>query len=1244
MCVCVLATNTAITSCKDYDDDVDNLQGQIDDLNGKGTTFDGTLKSLQDALNKANADMAAAQQKLTQADSDIKAAQAAAQAAQAAGDEAAAAAAQAKEQAAAAQQQAAAAQEAAAAAQQAAIAEAQRLVDELKGQIPDVSEFVKNADLADYAKLSDVTAQLEAIKAGLATDIEGVMSEMGLSQEAIDAMKNLESMQTALSQLQTQMTALENFKQILGENGEKLDQKLQENLQAANDAIDGKVAELTAALQNYVKSEDLTATLQNYVKSEDLDGILATQLASALAPYTTTEDLNAMLEGYCTPEQAAAAIREAVKDSLTQHDAKIKEQGTLIEGLDERVSKVETDLGTKLDGLNEALTKKIDDDIAELTDKVGSVNADLVTLLGKSLRSLVFIPNLYVGGIESVEYGYMNAEAYVPKGKEANTTNSNGENVEFVDNTIYEYPVTDKKYAAFNPVYEIEYHMNPSSAVLPENSLSFVTRDVQVVARAAGSKVTIDESLLAQSSTADGILTVPLRITNPSAITTRADGSDPTVNIFALQAKVNDTEGKDTVITSDYAGLYASQITPKAIAFSKSDYDKYGKACDGTTKPAGHLYTTATEALKDADAVPLMYGEEVGGQVKAVEKDLTELLAVHYTWNTATTNKADHGVWNYGDEKAYDLHYTFSLVDYTVGANKTHDSKYATINPETGVITAHDVNEDGSAGEPNKAAVGREPLVRVTVENSEDKVVLYGYLKIKITEAEELPSGVIVADAVDAGTRSVDDCADFTTTIDWSHISDRVLSKLGIGNQRFNENYELDKTGDEVNQFMTADGGNTFTAASPKYGKITESFEGADSETSTLTWTLGSCDQQKLYKKGGSYTTYVRYKRKGSATDEGALYLPITVTFNRDSHTAKPFNEGTQWTKNNSVWGWSKEKSFGINVEVPSNDPEVDDKFEQNFMTAFLGEKFNGYTSEDFKLYFIGGYQIKNPKGGNWNIVVENNNAVSLCGDNITNPTANDAKENPLDPEQGIYTNTKVYVNSAIAANLLAEIVNDTVIKYANTEIAKEVLNAYGSSDKDGSKTSDELDDPTLFLKVGIAVIDNDGCGTVVPLEGTTEFHDYVLRPLNLSANSAKPFVDASTNGSTLSVADIVSLSDWRPVAFSADLDLYRFYEVTAITIDTDPANVQTDLGGAWRSLAETAPSTRLEATPGTGDFTSLTPSSSAEDKEAIFGSLTYYNNGTPLANPYKLRIPVTVTYTWGTLTDYVEVTVNPVR
>lgn len=1167
----LLAASTSVTtSCKDYDDDISGLQTQIDD--GQ-TSWSEQAGELQKALEEANKNIATAQQDIKTANENILKAQNA-------GDDAAKSAAEAA-------RLAGEAKEAAAQAKKEAIEEAQKLVAELQKEIPDVSEFLKEADLADYAKIETVNAQIKAIEDGLNGNIQKVLDGMGLTPETVEALKNLGDIQEMLAQLKTQQAAIDKFTEILGADGSVLDEKLKANLEAANKAIDEKIAEHAKVLDNYVTSEDLKNELGKYYTSEKVDELLTT-----------------------------------AKNEYT------KLVGDLDKELQAKIDGVQTDLGGKISNLNTELSKKIDSDISELTETVGKVNSNLITLLGKTLRGLVFSPNLYVGGIESAEYGYL-AYDYNKEGKSMDATNNDGKKCVFPNGSAFSVLDSDH----FNPVDTIEYHLNPSSATLPENSLSFLSRDVDVIKRA--SSVAAPE--VKGFKVEDGMVRVALQVDGPSVTTNYEDsqskeGNGTTGNIFALQAKIQDEAGKDTVITSDYAMLYASKIIPQAIAFSNENYG--GVECKGQTKLYDELYATAKDAIESKDnEILLKYDDPKGFDFKTI-------LCSHFKWETATKNAADHGSWAYGEEAHYGLHYAYDLVDYEVVGNNTKDSKYATISKD-GVIVAHGVNADGSIGNNgDRSAVGREPLVRVRLLDGKDRVVLYGFVRVKITDQiENKVTDAIVKNSV------VDDCNADDYEVKWYEISKHVLTKLNMSNEEFNAIYKIDAQNGSALQYVpkttpVADGTEFELAVGTEIiGEVKETTEGEGTQTSKLVWTLTSCEQQAIYEgTNHTATIYVRYVKKTDKTKRTALYLPLTVTYKRDGQVAN-----LDYKKKEEVWAWGAKKDAGMNVSQPEDDGTTI-PYVQDFNTILYGDKFilpAGYDEDNVIYYFRQSTTADNL----YTLTVDDDFAHHNCTDEPKDPTAENAVQYPLTPDKGVYKNDKVYYNGQVVATIDQK---TGVITYAQTAAAKTILNAYGTN---------KYDEPQAFLRIGVAV---KGECMIMPL-ANNEFNDYILRPINLNSVDGAAFKDATANGAKVKLADVVDFSDWRQEHFVtsnyANVWYFGFYGIQNVLVSTDLSKVKTNMSQTsadkFVPVQEVSPSMKLSYTPGTNhswqwvkdNCNSMAESTQAnyDEIKELLGEITYDNNRTPVRKAFTLRFPVTVIYDWGEFTEYIDVLVKPV-
>ena len=136
------------------------------------------------------------------------------------------------------------------------------------------------------------------------------------------------------------------------------------------------------------------------------------------------------------------------------------------------------------------------------------------------------------------------------------------------------------------------------------------------------------------------------------------------------------------------------------------------------------------------------------------------------------------------------------------------------------------------------------------------------------------------------------------------------------------------------------------------------------------------------------------------------------------------------------------------------------------------------------------------------------------------------------------------------------------------------------------------------------------------------EFDAAFLRPVNVFPNEGKYFVDGTDAGSTVKMLDLVYLTDWRDYFFTKQDNYdgstyYNYYGVTSIAIDK--ANITCNLNGGDIETQKLSAVTSLINIDQTG-----------ADAHP-YGTITYKNN-TNNIQAFKVKIPVIVTYKWGTV------------
>lgn len=263
----LLAFSTGtFTSCKDYDDDINGLQEQID-KNGS------TISALQSQLTALETAATAAKATADAAKTAAEAAKAAAEAAQATGDAAKADAAAAK----------AKAEEAIAAAAQAkadAIAEAKKEVAALKTLMESALAAKVDQNVFDAA-LEVVNAKIEGIQTGLST-LQGTVA--AIDGRVVENAKDIKDAQTAITNLiaadvdlQTQLNALKLYAEATNADVKEAQadivaaqaeiKKLWDQLTEDKASLQGLIGGNTSAIE--LLSQDLEATSKDVADLRD---------------------------------------------------------------------------------------------------------------------------------------------------------------------------------------------------------------------------------------------------------------------------------------------------------------------------------------------------------------------------------------------------------------------------------------------------------------------------------------------------------------------------------------------------------------------------------------------------------------------------------------------------------------------------------------------------------------------------------------------------------------------------------------------------------------------------------------------------------------------------------------------------------------------------------------------------------------------------------------------------------------
>ena len=276
------------------------------------------------------------------------------------------------------------------------------------------------------------------------------------------------------------------------------------------------------------------------------------------------------------------------------------------------------------------------------------------------------------------------------------------------------------------------------------------------------------------------------------------------------------TDANDRVVTSDYAVVVPAVYDIVALAdngaeemingvntgFSKNHptiEGSYSLSRGGIT--ANHLYeSVGYDGCTDQAGLGAIPRPATHSVVYNSTIDLKPFIETHYDYKSFAKYGKSTADQVMSDDllEALGLSYNFTIVDYTTGNETTSQSAHIE-QIEKGVFAPRSVTEDGktiTGKTATQEAIGREPLIRVDLVDKDGNIVRYGYIKLRIVadKAEDLEVTIPLGDVYM-------NCGD-SAKVTWSQVENLILAKLnggkGMTKQDFEKNYYLDVANREI--------------------------------------------------------------------------------------------------------------------------------------------------------------------------------------------------------------------------------------------------------------------------------------------------------------------------------------------------------------------------------------------------------------------------------------------------------------
>lgn len=610
-------------------------------------------------------------------------------------------------------------------------------------------------------------------------------------QTEIDALKS--TLTKDLGDLQTKLTNdLNNAKSELQTAiNNKADASTVEALAGRVAALETQLEAVKTSLDNYAKKSDL----DNYAKKTDMDGFVTYAALTG-----ELDNLKTLIGDEEAARKAADQNIQLQIDALKSWQTIVNEanyqgqidalkswqQEIIAANYPKQISDLDAKLSDKIQGViddlgdfkaeyaedQEELEEKMNgfsDDIAKLNTNVNILNV----LVNKILTSISLVPDLYVNGIEAIEFKSLRYKEVVP-GTSGLTYKGNEILVD-------------------NGTAEATYRLNPSTVKresLDEEKFEYKA----AIAEARETRAVSDWCPVlfnGVKSFNNGLMTVYLKKNTTNRLTQDKNGKDlgNKIWIVALNTprKADADNGQEAAdVISENSRLVETTIWPRIakLPWTQNLNAKLVADDNGTLSPIHHYSDSAVVWKSKVDANPLqMVYEEV---VYNKSYDLLPLVTGCYDKAAGTDNEITK------DElKKYGLTFRFYVptTAYKMDVDHVTDQQqFAVVDEFTGKVTSKLPN----GVTDNKACVGKEPIIRIElVDTVRGKIVDQRYTKIKWIEKKLEP---VTLDPYTEET-TLKPCEDNVAKgIKWDWFINQVYAKaadLGLSQATFEAVYPV---------------------------------------------------------------------------------------------------------------------------------------------------------------------------------------------------------------------------------------------------------------------------------------------------------------------------------------------------------------------------------------------------------------------------------------------------------------------
>lgn len=481
--------------------------------------------------------------------------------------------------------------------------------------------------------------------------------------------------------------------------------------------------------------------------------------------------------------------------------------------------------------------------LSGIVDGEGNAAEDITIWRSMFIKSLVAVPGFYLDGIEATRYRVVedetqnalatvtNANAVTTAGPTTNVVPGAPAGAEIAKGQPLSFKANAKAngdpiYWTYNEMATMTYHVNPSNAVTDGMKWNLIIDDKEVINRASNVS---GEVLGATAVNGNGDITITYQLDDTDLLapfnyeTGENWDNNKKWTMMALQAANPQTDS--ALVASNNVAVVKRSVHFVHLLQSQNGSNGWVQTYDAAKVAIEQAANPATTVAKNVSTydqptdLALGYSPATAGVLTAAY-NATYNLASHISIETSyldnmtqiadgLQNDADQNNGGANKDKAntkteritlataktkYGLTPKYQLVTYTnKNTSGTSEDKFAKINAETGVITPCYVESDGSQVEipgsgKGTSAIGRAPLVYITLNAEDGSIVLAGFVKVMYTTASE------VLPAISLSQTTLPYVCNNTIKSTWEQITGGVYEQLGLTPQQFSNNYKVDGT------------------------------------------------------------------------------------------------------------------------------------------------------------------------------------------------------------------------------------------------------------------------------------------------------------------------------------------------------------------------------------------------------------------------------------------------------------------